>query len=283
MFVKYVNTWGANRKPPAKDETPEPERTAAQHLAELIDEVLYDAWGEEVSASVVGDRLLYTLHAESHRGVRELLDMLMAEKGGESAGLKTERAVLKKLKEKKLNTSEYEATPISSVLAGICLEAGVGLALGSNLAAECVEHHVDLDFGDATCWDALQRTLKILRDEDLDLSVGVRSGAVAIEMDCESISKGYRVYRIDELLKKLAASYERQRTKTGRKNGYEGSLREEGGNRVVVDSLYDLLEAGKHSADCFVYGDRLLVRGSAGDIDAATEILKQMGWEEPRD
>ena len=226
--------------------------------------------------------MLFTLHAAGHRRVRELLDILLKEKGGESTALQRERSMMEKLKSTKL-TTEYEATPISSVLAGICMQAGVGLVLGPNAAAECVDYRVKLSFEDTTCWDALQKTLDVLREEDMEIQTGARAGAFALGLDGELSGNGYRVFPIADLLKKLNASYERQRTKGDKEDGYSGGLREEGGNRVVVDALYDLLEATGRSADCFVYGDRLLVRGSADTIDAAMEILEQMGWEKPKD
>lgn len=279
-YVEYVNTWGAPRNETPANEAAEPERTAAQHLAELIEEVLYDPWSEECRASVVGDRVLFTLQGGGHQRVRELLDLLLGETGGESQTLQRERGVIQKLKSTSIETA-YEATPVSSVLADICLESGVGLALGPDIAAISVEYHVDLSLSGVTAWKALQLVLDLLEQDQVD--VGSRAGAVAIEVDTHRIGCGYQVYNIEKLLKKLDASYQRQRTQSGKEEGYTGGLREEGGNRVVVDSLYDLLEAGKHYADCFVYGSRLVVKGNAEAVDAATEILVQMGWEKPKD
>ncbi|MCA8918077.1 MAG: hypothetical protein KDB32_03285 [Planctomycetes bacterium] len=281
-YVEYVNTWGAAKRRLEKDVKPEPERTAAEYLAGLIEDLLYDPWGEDLTASVVGDRILFTTHDSSHGRVRELLDLLMKDGGGESSDLQRERDVVQKLKDSPFSVA-YDNTPIASVLAGICVDAEVGLVLGREMAFTCSDFHTSIAFSKKTCWDALKTTLDILKEEDFEPLVGVRGGCVAIELDRDDISRGYRVYDIAELLKKLAAAYQRQGTAPGKEGGYDGDLKDAGGNFVVLDSLYDLLDAGGHEGQCFVYGARLVVRGNVEAIDAATEILEQMGWEKPKD
>lgn len=281
-YVEYVNTWGATKRPLQKGEEPQRERTAAEHLAGLIEDLLYDPWGEDLTASVVGDRILFTTHAGSHGAVRELLDLLMRDGGGESSDLKREREVIRKLKDASFSVA-YDNTPIASVLAGICVDADVGLALGREMAFTCSDFHTSIAFSKTTGWDALQQTLTILREADFEPFVGVRGGCVAIELDRDDISRGYRVYDVAELLKKLAAAYQRQGTTPGKEGGYDGDLKAAGGNMVVLDALYDLLDASGHEGQCFAYGPRLVVRGNWEAIDAATEILEQMGWEKPKD
>ena len=78
-FVEYVNSFGAPAVPPKPNEQIEPERTAAEHLADALDEILYEPRGADSDPSVVGDRLLFTLSERDHARVREVLDLLVAE------------------------------------------------------------------------------------------------------------------------------------------------------------------------------------------------------------
>ena len=94
---------------------------------------------------------------------------------------------------------------------------------------------------------------------------------------------GYRVYDIGNLLKKLNASYQRQRTAPGKDGGFEGDLKQAGGNRVIEEAVFDQLEQQGLDARVEAFGSKLVVRASAGSVDAATTILKEMGWEAPKE
>lgn len=281
-FVEYVNKYGAAREPVKPGEQAAPERTAAGHLAVLLDDVLYDPRGAQADASVVGDRLLYTTDDATHARVREALDLLMAENGGESSDLKAEREAVEKLKNTKFS-AELTGTPVSSILTEICSTAGLGVVLGPDLAAFACAEHIDFKPREGTAWEALHGLLVRLREQEVAVEFQAAGGALVFELENEQQGRGYRVYDIAELLKKLDASYQRQRTTPGKDEGFDGDLRGAGGNKVILISLEQQLDAahapGNYS--CLAYGTRLIVRGGNAAVNAATQILKEMGWEEP--
>lgn len=281
-FVEYVNSYGIARQPAKPGEQATPELTAAEHLAGVLEEMLWDPRGAEFDASVVGDRLLYTTDENSHSRIREALDLLMAEHGGESAALKDERAAVEKLKEAKFS-GELTGTPVASVLTEICAAAGLGVVLGPEFAEFACEEHIDFKPEAGSAWEALHSLLVRLREQDIRVDFTVRGDALVLESEDAGVGSGYRVYDISDLLKKLEASYQRQRTAPGKVEGYEGDLRRAGGNQVVLRSLDEQLEAAHApgNSDCMVFGNRLIVRGGNSAVNAATQILKEMGWEEP--
>lgn len=281
-FVEYVNNYGAPAVAQRPNEAPEPERTAAQHLADALDEILYDPRGGDSEPSVVGDRLLFTASEQGHARVREALDILVAEHGGESEALRVERTVIERLKAAEFS-AEIERTPVASVLTAICKAAALGIVLGPDLAEVAVEEHIDFPHKKGTsALAALKQLTAQMAAQDLPIDISVREGTLVADLAGRSSSRGYRVYDVTELLKKLDASYQRQRTAPGKDEGFDGDVRRAGGNRVVLDSLEELLDEvhqGEH-ATCICFGTRLVVRGGCDAVDAATNILKEMGWEE---
>lgn len=281
-FVEYVNKHGAPRKPAKPGDEAEPELTASEHLSILLEELLYDPRGANAEPSVVGDRLLYTTDDATHARVREALDLLMAEHGGESAALKAEREAVEKLKNTRFS-AEMTGTPVSSILTEICATAGLGVVLGPGLADFACAEHIDFKPREGSAWEALHGLLVRLRANEISVDFKAAAGALVFELEDEHQGSGYRVYDIAELLKKLETSYQRQRTAPGKDEGFDGDLRGAGGNQVILDSLDEQLEAahapGRYS--CEAYGTRLVVRGGNAAVNAATQILKEMGWEEP--
>ena len=283
-FVEYVNTYGAARTEQPKGEPAEPELTGAQHLASVLEEILYEPRGADSEPSVVGDRLLFTLSESDHARVREVLDLLVAESGGESSALAAERAEIAKLAGAKFKP-DMEATPIASVLTAICKSAGLGIAIGPDFAEIAVSEHIDfVNDQEITALDALNQILARLEPDGLQLNFFSRDGAVIIESADMARAPGYCVYDVADLMKKLEAAYQRQRTAPGKDEGFNGDLRHAGGNRVVLDALEDLLfELNEgENATCIGYGTRVIVRGGVSAVDSATAILKEMGWEPPK-
>jgi hypothetical protein len=214
--------------------------------------------------------------------VREALDLLISEKGGESAALKAERAVVEKLKQAKFQ-GDLTGTPVFSVIAGICGTASVGVVLGRELGGLAGEWHIDFaQTEEVSAWDGLQRLFTLLETQEFPVEFTVVGGVAAIELQGGTIHAGYRVFELSELLKKLAASYQRQRTTPGKEDGFSGDIKAHGGVGTVLDALEEQLAAADTADGVRItsYGTRLLVRGGAAEVDAATTILKEMGWEE---
>ncbi|MBZ0135884.1 MAG: hypothetical protein K8I27_05885 [Planctomycetes bacterium] len=284
-FVEYVNSYGQTRAKPGPGENAGREQTAAQHLADLLSDLLFESRGALFDPSVVGDRVLVTADVRSHARVREALDLLMSEAGGESAAMKDERAVADKLKQAKFS-GELEGTPVASVIAAICDAAGVGMVLAPVFAESAGDSHIDFSVEEEiTAWQAVELLFHRLEEEDWSFDFTSRCGAVVIENTAHDIHIGYRVYDVGGLLKKLNASYQRQKTAPGKADGFEGDLRDAGGVDVIVDALETQLEASDRAfgADVYAYAGRVVVRGGHRAVDAATSILEEMGWEPPKD
>jgi hypothetical protein len=97
------------------------------------------------------------------------------------------------------------------------------------------------------------------------------------------LNQSLKVVDASILLKKLDASYQRQRTAPGKAEGFNGDLRSDGGIDVVLDAIYEQLDAAGRYADVMSYGARILIRGGQDEIDATVKILEEMGWEQPEE
>lgn len=282
-YVEYVNNYGAPKEDNPLDELDLEERTAAEYLAESIEYLLHHPYRPELLSSVVGDRILLTLPPEDHARVREFLDLLMKEGGGESGELLAERAMLAKLADTRFK-GDFTGTPISSIVIDICRKAGLNVALGAGLASAGADWHIDFVVKqEVTALEAFERLTSQLAGQDYELSLACAIGAAVVEITDLQVWSGYRVYDIGNLLKKLNASYQRQRTAPDKDGGFEGDLKQAGGNRVIEGAVFDQLEQQGLDARVEAFGSRLVVRGSAGSVDAATTILKEMGWEAPKE
>ena len=282
-YVEYVNNYGAPKSEPEDGAEPAEDQTAAEHLADVVAYFLEHPYRAEISPSVVGDRVLLTLPTEDHARVRELLDLLMQEHGGESSALKSEREVRRKLGQAKFS-GEFTGTPVSSVVLGICREAGLSVALGAELASTEADRHIDFVVKDeVSAAEALERFFRQLESDDVFIVLDSVAGAAAVEIRDFHVWSGYRVFDVSDLLRKLSASYQRQRTAAGKDGGFQGDLRQAGGNEVVVDAIYDQLIQQGVEAHIKAFGTRIVVGGGTEAVDAATIILEEMGWEPPKE
>lgn len=282
-YVEYVNNYAAPKQPNPMEELELQDSTAAEHLAGTIGYILHHPYHAELMPSVVGDRILMTLPAEGHTRVREFLDLLMSEKGGESRALADERAVRETLAKTKFS-GDLTATPVSSVVLGICRTAKLNVALGAGIAMVGADWHIDFVVKEeVTALEALSNLMGRLEKDDLFLSLSSCNGAATVEITDLNVWSGYRVYDIRDLLKKLNASYQRQRTAGGKDGGFDGDLKQAGGSEVVVGAIFDQLEIQNLDARVESFGSKVIVRGSAQSVDAATTILKEMGWEPPKE
>lgn len=273
--VEYVNAYS----PPAAGE--ENQRTAAEQLGLVLDDVIARPGRDGPYASVVGDRVLYTMDAPRHARVRETLDLLMRDGGGESVNLVSERALFETL-----STATYEGrsagTPVGSVLARICAAAEVPLVLDAEFIRAYGDWHVDFEVDSpVSCARALHMLLAQVEDERVYL--GSRGGALLVTLDPMQLHHSLKVVDVGVLLKKLEASYQRQRTTPGRTDGFEGDLSSNGGIGVVVNAIYEQLDAAGQVADVIPYGTRILIRGGHAQVDTTVRILKEMGWEPPEE
>ena len=174
----------------------------------------------------------------------------------------------------------------ASIVTALGSAADINVAVAHNLQYECTDVHVSFNGGgDVTAHERLQKILSLMDDLEIEVSVGIRGGGIVLSgaAHLESCHLGYRVYDMGELLKKLSAGYQRQRTAPGKQGGFEGDLRQAGGIGVIVDAINDQLATQTRDALVQHFGSRLVVRGSAETIDAVTEILTEMGWEPPKE
>lgn len=274
-FVAYQNTWGKAKHTPAANEPVQPERTAAEHLAGLVESLLGDD-EHSFTFAVAGDRLLLRESEATHGCVRKCLDLLVAPGGGASPELMAEGAIVDLLKKAKPPLALAE-TSRASLLAQMCESTGVDYVIRGDGAAWLEEDLVSIEVEkDASVFDAL----------NLAFSPGngrwvVHDGCVTLGTDYFTPS-GYRVFDAEALLQKLDAACKRQRTEPGREEGFSGDLASQGGIDVVVTALLSLLSDSGNYVMVETWGSRLIVRGSKTDIDLAETALKEMGWEAPK-
>lgn len=273
-YVEYINRYGAAK---AADAKAAPDLTATEHLRDLLEELLVqDDWGD-TGACCVGQRMLLNLNAAQHQKVRELLSLLMSDKGGESEALAAERTLRDALAQA-AHEEDYSERPLGSVM-GSLFGKGSGFVVAHALAAVFSEQHVTRPKG------AQESKADVLNELALryEFSWGAAGGLVRLTSREYQGKSGYRVFELKELLERLAAAYAGQRTVPGKKGGFEGDIKTLGGMAVIRKALEALADSADRAFSMLSFGTRLVVSGSAENIDAAAAILKEMGFEEPRD
>lgn len=275
-FVAYQNQWGGP-KPKADEKQPElRQRPAAERLSDLLGAMLDDPLRAGPTAVVAGDRLVVRDTPEMHTRVRQMLDLLVNEQGGTSTEAQAEAAIISALRKGK-PPLELEETPRAGVLAQFCEAAGVDYFLNADVASWMEEDHLTLSLsGELSVLDGLELAFgeDTGRWRMLDNAVTVGVQAYAPE--------GYRVFEVGELLKRMDAAFQRQRTKPDVEEAFTGDLRSEGGVYVVVNALEAILVRDSYDVRVDCWGSRVIVRGGSIDLDLAEATLKEMGWEAPK-
>lgn len=274
-YVEYVNRYGAP-KAATRDGKPEPDRTATEHLQEVIEDVLGQRLGD-AGASCVGNRILMNLTQAQQRDVGELLSLLMSDKGGSSASMVAERELRAALA-KAPHQDEYNERPLGSVMASLFAKSG-GFVVAYSLHTEFTERHVTREKRDN---ETVADFLNDLANQ-YEFAWGGSLGVVRLTSRDGATGGGYRVFELKDLLERLASAYAAQKTQPGKTGGFEGDIKTQGGMAVVVEALNAQAASANNSFLLTRYGTRLVVSGSAQDIDAAAAILKEMGFEEPKE
>lgn len=272
-FVDYVNQYGE----PERKLSPGQERrktTAADHLSGVLYQVLDDLTGSAEDSSVVGDRLIFSADAETQALVTETLKLLVQPGGGDSVYLHAAAQQATALREKQGKTEASER-PLASVLAEMCKGAGVDFVINAAFAIDAHETHVDCSVEGAY----LAQISALLELFASDATLGYGHGVVHLGFPDVARRGGVRVHDVSDLLKKMDAAYQRQRTQPNREEGFDGGLRDEGGVYVVTDAVTAQLGQQGHEARVLAYGARIIIVGGPDACDAATAILKELGWE----
>lgn len=275
-YVDYVNRFGAP-KTANPDVKRAPDRTATEHLLDILEESLMrDNWGD-TGACCVGNKILLNLTEAQHAELREFLGLLVSDKGGSSSALTIERTLRAALA-KAPHTDEYAERPLGSVMGSLLSKNG-GFAVAHTLAQQFSDQHLTRAKQDAeSVADVLS---ELALQYEFVWSVG--DGVVRIASREYPAASGYRVFELRDLLERLAAAYAGQRTQPGKQGGFEGDIKTQGGLDVIRDALDIQAASAGREFKLQGYGTRLIVTGSAEDIDAAAAILKEMGFEEPKD
>jgi hypothetical protein len=271
-FVEYVNKYGENGAPVANVK----KRTASEHLALFVEGVAGNCWRDSLMVSAVGDRLLVSASGATQLRVREFLDLLMAENGGESPDLKRERNQLNALRARK-GAYSVEEKPFGSIVAELCREAKADFALDAELASLTSDLHVTYS-GNGTFEEIIA---EIAREHVGPIRVTGHRGVALITMADGDTVGSERVFDAADLLKRIDAAFQRQKTQPGKRQGFEEGLREAGGMDVVGEAVNGHLKQQGFDPVVSSYATRLVVGGGPDAVDAALAILKEMGWEEP--
>lgn len=272
-FVDYINQYGE----PERKLSPGQERqkaTAAEHIAFVLEQMLREIAGEYEEAAVVGDRVLFAADLEIQALIAEVLQLMIMPGGGDSAYLKAALAQAGALRDKQ-GKSEADERPLASVIAAICKAAQVDFVLSAPFAQQAHDEHIEFSF-EGSHEDQLSKVLEYFA---ADAAVGFAHGVVHIGYPPMYRGGGVRVYDVADLLKKLDTAYQRQRTQPNRQDGFDGGLRDHGGVDVVTIALETQLDRQGHDARVLSCGARVMIIGAPAACEAATLVLKEMGWE----
>jgi len=271
-YVDYVNRF--NGAKPAKGFV---ERPASSHLLDHMLGVMEATGLRGDSGSAVGQRLLFTLEEGEHAQVKELLNLLMNEKGGASVACVAQRQTLEALG-KVTWDEEVTERPVASLLAALFAKAGRDFVITYGMARELGEAHVTRAEAKGQNGAALLADLT----EAHQFGLGAVAG-VALLGDMTTASWGsYRVFELKPLLERLAQDYVNQRTKP-RDGGFEGDISNMGGLAVITSALQEQGEGRELPCTLKSFGTRLVALGSAQTLDELAAILKEMGFEEPKE
>ncbi len=277
-FVDYVRAYGhpdAERAKASPGSKEEPYlATGAESLAHLICLVLDVLWDAQPACSVVGERILLTTDHWTHTRVRELLALLVSDAGGEHPYTTSGRAQLAKLATGEVKY-EAEDRPLGSVVAGLCKLASVDFVVHHAIATMFADEHATLR-GTDTCAGLLEA---VVRHGGYEFTTSTALGVICFRHVDTPEHGGCSVLETATLLKRIDASYQRQKTTPG---GPE-SLRAAGGVQVVVEATETALDAQDCPAIVSAFGTRVIVIGVPSACDAAAGILKEMGWEAPKE
>ncbi len=265
-FVEYAKRYGHPQAGQAVTRI----QTGPELVGDLVNQMLNQVWGVKSKCSVVGDRVLITEHEGVHAYVSELLNLLVRDGGAESADLASGRTHATRVEEYKESFSVSDR-PVGSVVAALCRDASADFVVHHTLAQFFAEEHTVL-MG-AGGHGRLLRAL--IRQGEYDFQVAQRHGVLAF-VDKDAPQPGaYRVFDVDQLLKRLDQGYQRQATTPG---GH-ASLREAGGVDVVRRAVAKALRERELAGDVLAHATRIVVIGNATATDAAADVLKELGWE----
>lgn len=277
-FVDYVRAYGHPDEARAKSSPGSKEEpflaTGAESLAHLVCLLLDMLWDTQPACSVVGERILLTTDHWTHTRVRELLALLVSDAGGDHPYTISGRAHLAKLSAGEV---KYEADdrPLGSVVAGLCKLASADFVVHHSVATMFADEHATMR-GTDTCASLLE---SIVRHGGYEFTTSTALGVVCFRHVDTPEYGGCSVFETAPLLKRIDASYQRQKTTPG---GPE-NLRAAGGVQVVVDAIETALDAQEQPAIVAAFGTRVIVIGVPSACDGAAAILKEMGWEAPKE
>lgn len=271
-YVDYVNRF--NGAKPAKGFV---ERPASAHLLDHLLGVMEVAGLRGDAGSAAGQRLLFSLEESEHAQLRELLGLLMNDKGGASAACAAQRQTLDAL-ERVTWDEEITERPVASVLAAVFAKAGRDFVISHAMARDLGEAHINRARAEGLTGAGLLRDLM----DNHQFGLGATAG-LAVLGDRETVNWGsYRVFELKPLLERLAQEYVNQRTKP-RDGGFEGDISSLGGLSVITSALQQQADGRELACTLKSFGTRLVALGSAQTLEELAAILKEMGFEEPKE
>jgi hypothetical protein len=226
------------------------------------------------AGSAVGSRLVYARSADEHAEIKELLTLLESATGGESAALARDREFRDKLRRKAprglgagntlggalwrlFETADMPVYLHRSLLDTIYFDDAAGVADENADGAE------------------LLMRLALVHE----FSVDSRNGAMRLhDLQFEG-TPTYRVFAVDTLLAALDREYEDMAK--GASDAEAQSLRARGGVDIIVDAIETQLSNLGLTTLVLPYGARVVVTGGSEIVDAAGNVLRELGWKDP--
>jgi hypothetical protein len=112
-----------------------------------------------------------------------------------------------------------------------------------------------------------------------EFSVDSRNGAMRLhDLQFEG-TPTYRVFAVDTLLAALDREYEDMAK--GASDAEAQSLRSRGGVDIIVDAIEAQISNLGLTTLVLPYGARVVVTGGSEIVDAAGNVLRELGWKDP--
>ena len=264
-FVEYVKKYGQKLKAGEIENN----TSASEYLAKLIENM----FGKNYSGSVVGNKFLLTIDPDAHREVKELISLLGKPNGGESKLTADSHKFWSKLWSTKWKGLSKDK-PLGSVLASMFKKAGIDFVVHHE-SRVLMNEHLDYDHKHST-----QLHMQISRlQKRYEFTFSAQPGYLVVG----GKENFYRVFEVTNLLEKAGAAYKRQNTEKGLEQGFSGDIRSKGGAKIISTGLKKLLVGLGCEPEIFVYGSRIIVRGSLEDLRNSRNTLLDMGWTEAKE
>ncbi|MDC1142608.1 hypothetical protein OAU50_05920 [Planctomycetota bacterium] len=262
-FKDYLKTYGELGDPDEYSPAP------GYELLELIEAVV--TVSEDRQGASVGNQLLFSEPPVLLSDIKDFLDALASDTGGESQQALEVRSALKGLREKK----------IKEPLEGASVKDALWTLLGDLSVPVTVTPYVleELELSDELVSLEVDENPVLLLQKlsaTYGFDVGSKNGALILDDVAENPRPIFRVFNADAQLKQAAEDYKKQKSEDVLE-GFHGDFRKMGGMAVLEEAVSMQLDNHECNGVVYSWGSRLIVVGTLHTLNVSVEVMKQLG------